>query len=100
VNPKQTGSWGGLTRGEQIALVLRLAVLVALAATLIRALAAFWELCDKRDLPVAQVCYIPAALVAALALAARSIWRALSGLCSERRAQHRENGRQDGESRP
>ena len=99
MNPTQTGSWGGLTRGEQIALILRLALLVALAATLVRALAAFCDLCDKRDLPVAQVFYIPAALVAALALAARSIWRAVSGLRSKRRTQHRENGRQDAENR-
>jgi len=77
VNTKRAGAWGGLTRGEQIALTLRLSVMVILAGALVRALMAFWNLQQGRDIPFQHTFYIPGALVAGLALTVLSIWRAI-----------------------
>ncbi len=54
-------------------MLLRLGVLAALAVTLVRAFLAFMDLVETRDLPLRQLFYVPAAMVAAFALTARLI---------------------------
>jgi hypothetical protein len=100
VRGRDERTWRDLTRGEQIAQLLRLVVLVALAVTLVRAFLAFWDLCRAHDLPLSRVFYIPAALVAGFALAVRSLWKmAVRFFSGSGRGREAERPEDDPESR-
>jgi hypothetical protein len=70
--------------GEQIARLLRLAVLVALAVALVRAGLSFFDLVERRNLALERFFYIPAALGIAFLLTLRSIWGTAGGLFRSR----------------
>jgi hypothetical protein len=93
VRPETPGP--SLDRGTRIALTLRFVVLIVLAVTLVRAVAAFWDLHEKRGLPLEQVFYIPAVLLGALAVTGVSAWRTLRRFLSapkDRRAEEETGG--------